>query len=322
MDGYSWWTTLAGLAGAGLFLLVAGIAMLWNRKATVGTRHKLLVLIEGADGRLSTSKFQWFAWTAVIVGSYVAVYVARVLTGHTAASPQVPANVLIALGFSTTTMATAKGITTLYIAGGRTLKEPPPTAANSANAEMRGGLLADDTGITDLSKVQLVTWTLIALAVYIYSVQSRISAIPHSCTGSCSPDSLPDIDTVLMVLTGLAQGGYLGKKLVDSSRQNVTLNSLVPDTANPGGTVHVYGSNFGDPPAGVRVPDDSYVTIDGSNVPGEQILLWKSDRIDVKVGANDPRGAAWSPDKQYPVGVVVEGAPSSSKLSLTVVPPP
>ncbi len=318
MDGYSAWTTLAGLGGAALFLAVAGIAIVWNRLATKDTRHRFLVLIEGADGRLSASKFQWFTWTTVIVGSYIAVYVARVLTGHSGASPQVPANVLIALGFSTTTMATAKGITTLYIAGGRTVKEPPPTAANSTNVDMRGGLLSDDTGITDLSKVQLVTWTLIALAVYMFAVQSRISAIPHNCTAPCSPDSIPDIDSVLMVLTGLSQGGYLGKKLVESTQQTISLDSLVPATAKPGDTLHVYGRNFGDPPSGVNVPSDSYVTIGGRNVPDAQITLWSSDRIDLTVGPTDPWGVAWDKDKQLAVGVIVQRVPSSSTLALTV----
>jgi hypothetical protein len=321
MDSYSWFTTLAGIGGAVLFLAVAAIAMIWNRGATAKSRHRLLVLIEGADGRLSTSKLQWFAWTAVIVGSYVAVYVARVLTGHADASLQVPGNVLIALGFSATTMATAKGITTLYIAGGRTVKEPPPSAANSANVTMRGGLLADDTGITDLSKVQLVTWTLIALAVYVYAVQSRISAIPNNCSAPCSPNSLPDIDSVLMVLTGLSQGGYLGKKLVDSTQQTITMDALVPSTAKPGETMHVYGNNFGEPPAGAKVPDDSYVTLDGRTIPDDQIALWRSDRIDVSVAQVGPGGTAWTDGQQVEVGVIAARVPSSSTLALKITNP-
>jgi hypothetical protein len=232
----------------------------------------------------------------------------------------VPSNVLIALGFSTATMATAKGITTLYLAGGRTLKEPSPNAANSANASIRGGLLTDDSGITDLAKVQLVTWTIIALAVYLYSVNLQLTDIFHLCVPgkTCQFSSIPDIDTVLMVLTGLSQGGYLGKKLVDSSKTSVALDSLVPSTVTVGSRLRVYGSNFGDPVQGTKAPADSFVTFDGVDVPDPCILLWTDNRIDVEIDGTTPSGAQWLDGQQVAVGVVSNRAPSSSTLTLTV----
>jgi hypothetical protein len=307
-----------GVAAAILFLAVAGVATIANRSAVV-SRHRFLLLIEGADGRLSTSKFQWFAWTTLVVGSYAAIYAARALTGQGAASPQVPSNVLIALGFSTTTMATAKGITTLYLAGGRTLKEPSPNAANSANASIRGGLLTDDSGITDLAKVQLVTWTLIAIAVYLYSVGLQLSGIFHCVPGkTCQYSSIPDIDTVLMVLTGLSQGGYLGKKLVDSTKTSITLDALVPSTVTIGSRLRVYGSNFGDPLQGTKSPADSFVTFDGVDVPDPCVLLWTDNRIDVEIDSTTRSGAPWLDGQQVAVGVISNRAPSSSTLTLTV----
>jgi len=100
-------------------------------------------------------------------------------------------------------MATAKGVTTAYVAGGRLAKA-------AAGDNPKGGLLTDDAGVTDLSKVQLMTWTLIAIGIYVYSLVPNITAIisQHQDLG------LPDIDTALMVVTGLSQGGYVGKKLV------------------------------------------------------------------------------------------------------------
>ena len=70
----------------------------------------------------------------------------------------------------------------------------------------------------DLSKVQMIGWTLIAVGSYIINVIHQIDQI-HTNPNYVS--QLPDIDAALMVLMGLAQGAYLGKKLV---------------TTEPGGT--------------------------------------------------------------------------------------
>ena len=69
---------------------------------------KVLSVIQGQDGRLSTSKFQWFVWTVVAVGGFSALFAARALRGAPAGDIGVPANILIALGFSTVTMATVR----------------------------------------------------------------------------------------------------------------------------------------------------------------------------------------------------------------------
>ena len=116
--------------------------------------------LQGQDGRLSSSKFQWFVWTIAAVGGFSALFAARALRGASAGDIGVPANILIALGFSTATMATAKGITTAYIAGGRVDK-------SADKSSLKGGILTDDDGIADLSKIQLITWTIIAIAIWI-----------------------------------------------------------------------------------------------------------------------------------------------------------
>lgn len=196
------WVALAGIAAVALFLALATIAIVVTPSSPSGRRNWLL-LIEGQDGPLSTSKAQWCLWTAVIAGSYVAVYAARASVGLSTASMAVPANVLLVLGFSATTMATAKGVTTAYLAGGRLSKGSP-------DKNPPGGLLTDDAGITDLSKVQLMTWTIIAVGIYVYTLVTTITAILAHKQNL----GLPDIDTALMVLMGLSQGGYVAKKLV------------------------------------------------------------------------------------------------------------
>src|SRR5437660_8951861 len=144
-----WWAYGAGLAAI-LVLILAVFFVALSQNKPLGER--LLSIIEGQDGKLSTSKFQWFAWTVVVVGGFSALFMARLLR-HDMTDVNVPSNILLALGFSAVTMTTAKGITSAYVAGGKVDK----------SATKQGGLLTDDDGIADLSKVQLMTWTVIAI---------------------------------------------------------------------------------------------------------------------------------------------------------------
>jgi len=306
------WIGLAGAGGFVLFLVVATVALLLS-PTTPGSRRNWLVLVEGNDGRLSTSKFQWFAWSAVISGSFVAVFAARAFAGLGATtSPNVPANVLIALGFSATTMATAKGVTTLYSASGRIVKSSVQPGA--ANANVTGGLLTDDTGITDLSKVQLVTWTVIALGVYVYSLSVQIAAISGTDMKGMHPNlGLPDIDGALMVLTGLSQGGYLGKKLIEKTTP--ILQSLVPSTVAPGPNtfITVYGTNFGDKPG-----TDSVVKVGGASAP---VIAndWSDGKIKAQFPPTAPGDVPWGPSgTKVDVSVVVDGTESDNTLQVTI----
>lgn len=142
-------------------------------------------LIEGADGRPSASKLQWFLWTIVILFAYVAIYAARVQKNDLRPITEIPTNVLIAMGFSITTMAAAKGITASYATSGRFPKvpaaeKPKPDAPNAAVAAAvatapqdsskpttrpagPGDLVKDDDGYPDLSKMQMLAWTLVAV---------------------------------------------------------------------------------------------------------------------------------------------------------------
>ena len=149
---------LAGVAAALLFWLICGaISGFWNP----------LKLVEGHDGRASISKLQWFLWTAVIAFSYVAVYTAQARAGSFAAIGGLPYNVWVAMGLSTGTMIAAKGATVAYTARGRVVKTKSTGARPSE-------LVKDDSGFPDLSKAQLLTWTFIAIGIYIANVVNQV----------------------------------------------------------------------------------------------------------------------------------------------------
>jgi hypothetical protein len=299
---------VGGLLGVAIFMLLAFV-VIWSTAGTKNAHQRQRgwqILIEGADGRLSASKAQWAAWTALVAGTYVAIYVARVLS-HVPdpVTATFPSNLLLAMGFSTATMVTAKGITSTYVAGGR-------LPSKTSGVTTSGGLLTDDDGITDLSKVQLLTWTAIAISVYVYTVINQLRLIIHDGKDV----SIPDIDGALMVLMGLSQGGYLGKKL--TSAPPVTVSALVPSTAKAGvDLVRVYGSNFGDAAPDGNASPDSNVLVGGAPA----VVAnggWSDTKITFTVPAAAPNGP-WTSGQGVPVQVVANGQVSDNAPSLTIV---
>jgi IPT/TIG domain-containing protein len=291
---------VAGAIALGVFLFISGV-VLGGRKSW-GKVNKVL---QGQDGALSTSKVQWFAWTAIVIFSYVAIYAARALQGHFQAVDAIPPNVLLVLGFSTTTMTAAKGITTAYVANGRLIGK-----AASADAPTKGGLLASDSGVPDLSKIQLMSWTVIAIGIYLCTVGATIHGIATLKHGAPEP-GLPDIDGALMVLMGLSQGGYLGKKLVTTNTPQLT--AVTPPKIAPGGSVALSGSGFGPQAASssLCVNDVAVPIADGQ---------WSDTAISFTAPANRPDGTAYPRNTIVQVGVYVGGQPGASTLALVINP--
>ena len=179
---------------------VAAVLLLWLIYY-VASGGNTANLYEGTDGRPSSSKFQFFLWTAVVVFAYTAIYAVKVSAHNFEAINDFPRNVLVAMGMSVISAAAAKGITVSYIQSGRVAKSS--VASGTGNF---GAIFQDDAGFPDLSKVQMLAWTFIAIATYLIAVASKIHQRDYS--------KLPDIDGALMVLMGLGHGAYLGKKLV------------------------------------------------------------------------------------------------------------
>jgi hypothetical protein len=193
----SGWKWIAILIGLGVVVVLYLLYALSSRNF----RHPSKVF-EGLDGVSSTSKFQWTIWLAAILIVYVALWVIRVKQGDWSSTTKVPANVLTVLGFSTATAAAAKGITAGYVQTNRVSKADP---ANRAKPP--GGLLQDDDGVPELAKIQMVGFTLVAVGIFVATFFHQIFASPILT-------SLPNIDSSLLVLMGISQGGYLGKKIV------------------------------------------------------------------------------------------------------------
>ena len=207
---------------------LAVVVLLWLGLGYIAKSFDLIRYTRGADGLPSTSKTQWLLWTIVVLFSYVAIYVARVQHGHLDLLTAVPNNVLIALGLSIVTMGAAKGITAHQVRTRRIVK-PVLAETKPWQVEDLGSIVQDDSGQPDLSKLQMMAWTVIALGAYLVAVGGQV----HSAfiPGSNGAPDLPDIGATLMLLMGLGQGGYIAKKLIPAVATPIADESTIAATA-------------------------------------------------------------------------------------------
>ncbi|MFL6230157.1 MAG: IPT/TIG domain-containing protein [Pyrinomonadaceae bacterium] len=315
-------------------------------------------LFTGQDKRPSSSKFQFFLWTVVVIFSYVAVYAARALRGYYEPVDQIPVNLLIVMGFSITTAAAAKGITVGYVETGRVAKtEPDSTKADpdkpdpnkpgqklsveGKTLKSRAGwssILVDDEGYPDLSKIQMIAWTFIAITVYLIGMVALVNALPHALDGvkdaagnavtwhdltpaflEKSPDvahriSIPDISAALMVLMGLGQGAYLGKKLVTVSTARLT--QLSPSASKPGSEVTISGVSLSED------ADGNQVTLNGKPIepPAEKVGT-TATQIKFTFPRRQADGTGWKQGEVVSVGIISGGQSSANALPFTVTMP-
>ena len=305
--GLKWEAVLSGL---GLLILLGLVIVII---APSGTRNPWK-LVEGADGSSSTSKFQWFLWLIVILFGYTALWVLRAEQGNFSALSEIPVNLLTVLGFSTATAAAAKGITSGYVQTGRVAKTTAaqtaaaqtavaPTAAGQATINT-GGILQDDSGVPELAKIQMVGFTLIAVGIFLITVIHQI--VSNDVTAG-----LPNIDSSLMVLMGISQGGYLGKKLVTFGTP--ALYPPSPLAGPPGTTITLAGANLGS-------KSGSQLLLNGSPI---EVTDWSATVIHFAVPGYDPAtGQRWAGlPKAVPLVVSAMGQMSNS-VNFTVTPPP
>ena len=266
-------TVSAGLKWGAVLTGLGLLAALYLFTAIITGHYRPLEVVKGYDGFPSTSKFQGFLWLIVILFSYTTLWTLRA-GQHNYSGRQIPASVLIVLGFSTITAAMAKGITSGYVQSGRLFK-----VGRAYVASGQGGILKDDRGVPDLAKIQLVGFTFIAVGIYLITVIHQIVA--NGITAG-----LPNIDSSLIVLMVVSQGSYIGKKLATFDMP--TLYRASPPSGPPGTAVTLSGANL-------ESPFDSQLVLNGSPINSTS---WSNTSIRFTVPAADPGGNAWTVPKQ------------------------
>jgi len=270
-------------------------------------------VIAGKDGAWSTSKFQLFLWTGTVAYCLVTTAALCRLLGPLGVPPAVlplpelKPWMMVALGLSASTTLAAKGIVVGYLGAGRLQESkagdvPPPGWL---------ALIGDDRGVPEISKMQMLFWTMAACAYVI--VEQTLMVHDALLPGAAIAPSagLPDIPTGLVVLTGLGQGAYLGDKLFDAELPR--MSGVERSVAKPGEKVRVMGSQFGARFEGQRVE------LDGMGIEVEP-AMW-SDSAFVCVIPLLRAGKPWPPEgTTVSIRVFVREVISVNETRIAVVP--
>ena len=207
-----------------LVMIVCALVLLGF--ATAVTKGAPLKFIVGEDNRYSNSKFQVAVWFWVLISSYLAIVVLRVMDAgwDFLGRVNIPQNLLLVSGLSALTFGGAKAITTAKAnaaaaaaAAAAAGPVPPAVAAVAAagqkTTKLAGteslfhDLLQNDSGHFDFGDFQMLVVTLIAVGMYVTLFFNFLGSIQFQNTVS-----LPDLDTTILASFGLGQGAYLTKK--------------------------------------------------------------------------------------------------------------
>lgn len=260
----------------------------------------------GEDNRFSISKLQFLLWTIVALFAYTAIWGIRAHVNHYEAIGDIPANLLLAMGLSVTTAVAAKGIKESNIDNGKEQDDKRDTPSTI------GTVVKSNDNSLDLAKTQLLVWTLVAVGIFLVTVNRDINAFEADRgTNANTPlPEIPDIDASLLVLMGLGQGAYLGKKLVTTTTPRLT--GLLPGIGKQGTLVTIMGSGFCE-------MDGNLITIDEAPLDTfASVKVWADDKIIFTLPKSSSLGRAWSLEQPVSIGLIVGGQKSANTLPFSV----
>ena len=211
-----WWVypvVFVGLVVVSYLLhrVVVGVAA----DGTAAKQYGLAALYLGVDNRASTSKLQAMLWTYAILWALLCVLIgAGPEDFGEVIGDEVRQEYFLLLGGPYLVAIAAKAKTSHDVARAREegAADPKPPKRPGPSDERRGlidrakerlaEVITKDDGSVDLGDFQYFAFTLVSLA---YFVAALIA----------SPDEgLPEIPGTLLVLTGVSQASYLGKKVL------------------------------------------------------------------------------------------------------------
>jgi hypothetical protein len=223
-----WWVYLAVLGG--LLLVSFLLHVLVRAAAPPGTpakKHGLMALFIGLDDRTSTSKLQPLLWTYAILWALISLLAGGgVEEFEDALGQELGEEYFLLLGGPYLVAIASKAKTTSDVnraaeTGEENPKPPKSADVPSGPKERIAEIVTNDEGSVDLGDFQYAAFTLLTLTFFAWAFIASPS------------EGLPAIPGTLLVLTGVSQAAYLGKKvLIPPSRAN---GRVAPPPANSAG---------------------------------------------------------------------------------------
>jgi hypothetical protein len=161
------------------------------------------ILLDVETNTYSLSRFQAFAWTVVLLGSYFYIAICTGLVLRDGVIPDFNPSLIGLMSISYT------GLISSHFLGKKNpkneIKGQPPELSN----------LFATNGNIDISRLQLLCFTIVAIAVYLYNL-----IISNTLNG------LPDIPPTLHGLLLTSQGSYIGSKVFGDK---IAVNRIFPN---------------------------------------------------------------------------------------------
>ncbi|HYW53941.1 MAG TPA: IPT/TIG domain-containing protein [Dongiaceae bacterium] len=213
-----------------------------------------------------------------------------------------PGSVLLLLGFSVTSLIAAKGIVKGQLASGAAKSD----VLDKPDLSLKW-LVQTNDGKVDLTRFQVVLWTLVAAGVFISDTQLMLALRPPVLQAW-----LPDVGNALVLLMGLGQAAYIGGKLTISPAPLVHRLSAPTVKADGVTAVSVTGVGFGATKGGT-----SALLMHGAEIP---TTSWTDNQIVFTV----PKPQPWD-QQPWPPGPtrvdlrVASGLSASEPVPLDVL---
>lgn len=185
-------------------------------------------LVNGKDGRWSTSKTTMLLWTYSVWFAFIAILLHT--NGAGLEKAVLHQQYLVLLGIPAGSAVAAHAITQSKVQGGKLLTKQNPTIETNVIAGV-SQLVSNDVSETDLLDFQYFGFNVILLAFFFTHF------LGHQASG------LPTLPDTLVALSGVSAAAYVGKKGVEQDTPP-TVRAVVPQKPARGATITIRGVNL------------------------------------------------------------------------------
>ena len=168
----------------------------------------------GDSGTYSLSRLQIVAWVYIIISQQISLLISIMQTNYSATHLYdlvLPEEILFLIGLSSAGYLAVKKIT---------VDEIQKTRNAKISIRNWSDLISTNNSL-DFSKFQFLIWTLFAVFLYVLHFNEYINLVIEAKNGkdiaallNVDYSGIPTISWSFVVLMGLSQGAYVGKKLI------------------------------------------------------------------------------------------------------------
>jgi len=275
---------------------VAAIRFSVPKKAGEGTGNKtaplFFGLVNGRDGRWSTSKTSAVLWTWSVWFAFITILLHT--DGKGVEHQILKQQYLVLMGMPVAAAVVAKGITQNKVDSGK-IKTKAPDGVETNPVQGVAQLVTNDMGQPDLLDFQYFGFNLILL-LYFFT-----RFLGHQDLG------LPNLPDSLVALSGVSAAGYLGKKGLQQDTEPAIV-SIIPDNPAAGTAIKIRCVKL-------TLEDGESVTVelDGTR---QLTATWSSAGSDLTVDVDLPKDLE---PKAHRVRVTTSRGVRTNERTITVV---